>query len=92
MPEAFSRFLSSHPKVDLSLKLLPVSQVMSRVALQQADLGLMHGPLNDDSIVGEKLYDGAIICALPACSPLAEKACIHLDEPEASHVLREVNR
>src|SRR3546814_9923442 len=49
-------FLRDRPRVELSVKVLTTSQVVSRVALHQADIGLGYGPVKDPSVKAEELF------------------------------------
>src|SRR3546814_6293648 len=69
-------FLESRPRVSLSVKLLPTDQIVSRVALQQADLGLLYGPIDDSSIKAENLPAARVVCAVNRRHPLAAKGPI----------------
>jgi|HigsolmetaAR204D_1030405.scaffolds.fasta_scaffold02078_8 DNA-binding transcriptional LysR family regulator len=57
-----ARFLRSRPRVSLSVKLLTTEQIVNRVALRQADLGLVYGPIDDTAINAVNLRPAKVTC------------------------------
>lgn len=73
LPGPISTFLAERPQVNFSLKILTSHEVVTRVARNQVDLGLLFGPIPDASLHALDLVDVEVICAVPANSPLAAR-------------------
>lgn len=69
-----SKFLVERPQVNFSLKILTSHEVVTRVARNQVDLGVLYGPIPDASLHALDLVDVEVICAVPANSPFASRS------------------
>ena len=80
LAKPLTRLLMQYPRVNVSLKLLPTAQIINRVALQQADIGLLLGPAGDPSVEQFELCRVPMICAVNQSHPLANKPKITLGD------------
>lgn len=76
LSKPIATLLSRYPRMDISLKLLPAAQIINRVALRQADLGVMYGPCDDPSVAMRELCRVKVVCAVHQTHPLAAKNVI----------------
>jgi DNA-binding transcriptional LysR family regulator len=85
VPQVLGDFMKSHPLLKLNLKVLPPSQVVERVATEQADIGLDFGPVSPGSVETHRLCLMPIVCGFPRGHRLARRDRITLqdlaDEP-----------
>lgn len=82
-----SSFLNSHPQVKISLKILNTLQVVNRVARNQADFGLVYGPVNDSSVEWEELCVASFACAVRANSELSAREAVSIADLRAEQVI-----
>lgn len=69
-----ARFLAERPNVTFSVKILTSYEIVTRVARNQVDLGVLYGPIPDPTLHSLDLADIDVICAVHASSPLARLA------------------
>ncbi len=76
LPKIIKRFRSDWPGVRISLNVLPSSEVLNNVSLQQDDLGIADVPSSAPGVDIEPLPSLQFVCVLPREHPLARKRVI----------------
>ena len=76
LPKPVANFLRDKPRVDVSIKISTMRHIVSRVSLQQADMGLIYGTVNDANVVATPLGPGRLICIVHRDHRLARKSAI----------------
>jgi len=71
LPRPIAAMLAKYPRTKVSLKLLPVAQIINRIALRQADVGIIFGPCDDPSVVQEELFFAKAVCAINQANPVS---------------------
>lgn len=93
LPRALKRFRETYPSVAVQVQSVHSAQVVSGLALQEADVGLVLSPISHPALTQEPLADGRVVCVAPigllparlvrsgqvALSELAELPVIALD-------------
>jgi DNA-binding transcriptional LysR family regulator len=65
MPKALKAFCAKYPDIRVNLKALHTAQIVSALALGEADLGLAFGPLGHPSITQRSLALGRMVAVVP---------------------------
>ncbi len=73
LPPALTTFLGELPSVNVGLKVLPIQQVIDRVANQQLDLGITYAPATHPALDAIELFAAEIVCVLPRRHALAQR-------------------
>ncbi|MCS0502310.1 LysR family transcriptional regulator [Ancylobacter mangrovi] len=68
-----ARFLVERPQVNFSMRILSSHEIVTRIARNQVDLGVLYGPIPDASLQAIDLTGLDVICAVPVNSPLARR-------------------
>lgn len=76
LPRVMQKFSQHHQGVNLTLQVRSSQQVADWIATQHFDVGIGATNVDDPALAVEVLGDAALVCALPASHPLAEKALI----------------
>lgn len=87
MRNPVTAFLRKRPEVDLTLKVLSTTQVLSRVARQQVDMGVVYGPLVDTELYAVPLSRLPVQCIVPRDHPLAGRREVGPAELAASKII-----
>lgn len=72
LPTAVRQFKKLYPQVDLTLKRLQTIEQVEALNVRQIDLGLLHPPIDDDTLILETIYRENLVVALPDTHPLAK--------------------
>lgn len=80
LPRAIDRFLAVHPRVQLTIRNMLNTEVVERVAMDEADLGLVLSPDNYRGSTVIDLHQTELIGIVPAGHPLAAKGHIDLED------------
>ncbi|RYX91428.1 MAG: LysR family transcriptional regulator [Comamonadaceae bacterium] len=65
VPRAIKLFRAKHPDVQITLKALHSPQIVSALALQEADVGFLFSPVAHPALAQEHLADGRMVCIAP---------------------------
>ncbi|MDO9405626.1 MAG: LysR family transcriptional regulator [Polaromonas sp.] len=65
VPRAIKLFRARHPDVQITLKALHSPQIVSALALQEADVGFLFSPVAHPALAQEHLADGRMVCIAP---------------------------
>ena len=76
LPRVMQQFSQRHQGVNLTLQVRSSQQVADWIATQHFDVGIGAINVADPALAVEVLGEAALVCALPASHPLAEKAVI----------------
>lgn len=76
LPRVMQKFSQHHQGVNLTLQVRSSQQVADWIATQHFDVGIGAINVADPALAVEVLGEAALVCALPANHPLAEKAVI----------------
>ena len=80
LPRAIERFLAAHPKVQLTIRNMLNMEVVERVAMEEADFGLVLSPDNYRGSTAVDLHKTELIGVVPAGHPLVAKGHIDLED------------
>lgn len=83
LPRALGRFRALHPDVEVRIDALHSPQIVSALALQEADVGYVFSALPHPSLLQEHLADARMVCVAPkGLLPAAAVAQgqVHLDQ------------
>lgn len=80
LPVAVARFRERHPKVGVSIRCLPVPEVVEAVSRQEADFGLMYNWSADARVEAEPIASVEIGCVMRIDHPLAAKSVVHAED------------
>ena len=72
LPATVRQFKTLYPQVDLTLKRLQTVEQVEAIHSRQIDVGLLHPPINDDTLILETVYQENLVVALPDTHPLAK--------------------
>lgn len=72
LPATVRQFKKLYPQVDLTLKRLPTLEQVEAIHSRQIDVGLLHPPIDDDTLILETIYQENLVVALPDNHPLAK--------------------
>lgn len=72
LPTIVRQFKQLYPQVDLTLKRMQTPEQVEALNNGQIDLGLLHPPVDDNTLVLETIYQEKLIVALPDNHPLAK--------------------
>ena len=76
LPAAVRQFKQLYPQVDLTLKRLQTIEQVEALNNKQIDLGLLHPPIDDDTLIIETIYREQLVVALPDNHPLAKDTSV----------------
>ncbi len=76
VPAATRTFRSSHPRVTLELRELPVAAQVEQLARGTLDLGFLRTGHGADDLVVEHVIEERFVAALPSSNPLAKRTSI----------------
>ena len=65
LPHAILLFRVKHPHVPITVKALHSPQIVSALALQEADVGFLFSPVVHSALAQEHLADGHMVCIAP---------------------------
>jgi DNA-binding transcriptional LysR family regulator len=65
LPHAIKLFRVRHPEVKITVKALHSPQIVSALALQEADVGFLFSPVTHSALAQEHLADGRMVCVAP---------------------------
>ena len=65
LPHAVKLFRVKHPDMPISVKALHSPQIVSALALQEADVGFLFSPAAHSALAQEHLADGHMVCIAP---------------------------
>jgi DNA-binding transcriptional LysR family regulator len=65
LPHAIKLFRIKHADVPITVKALHSPQIVSALALQEADVGFMFSPVTHSALEQEHLADGRMVCIAP---------------------------
>ena len=65
LPHAIKLFRVKHPNVPITVKALHSPQIVSALALQEADVGFLLSPVAHSALAQEHLADGRMVCVAP---------------------------
>jgi DNA-binding transcriptional LysR family regulator len=65
LPHAIKLFRVKHADVAITVKALHSPQIVTALALQEADVGFMFSPMVHSALVQEHLADGRMVCIAP---------------------------
>ncbi len=80
LPRAVHRFLAVHPKVQVTIRNMLNMEVVERVAMDEADLGLVLSPDNYRGSTVIDLHKTELIGIVPSGHPLATQGHIDLED------------
>ena len=72
LPTAVRQFKKLYPQVNLALKRLQTIEQVEALETGQIDLGLLHPPIEDDTLILETIYQEQLVVALPDTHYLAK--------------------
>ena len=76
LPAAVRQFKQLYPQVDLTLKRMQTPEQVEALNNGQIDLGLLHPPIEDNTLILETIYREQLVVALPDNHPLAKDASV----------------
>lgn len=65
LPHAIKLFRVKHPEVTITVKALHSPQIVSTLALQEADVGFLLSPVTHPALSQQHLADGRVVCISP---------------------------
>lgn len=65
LPHAIKLFRVKHPEVTITVKALHSPQIVSTLALQEADVGFLLSPVAHPALSQQHLADGRVVCISP---------------------------
>jgi DNA-binding transcriptional LysR family regulator len=65
LPHAIKLFRVKHPDVTITVKALHSPQIVSTLALQEADVGFLLSPVTHPALSQQHLADGRVVCIAP---------------------------
>jgi DNA-binding transcriptional LysR family regulator len=71
--ESVRQFRERYPEVDLTLDELRTIEQVEALNANRLHLGLLHPPIDDDSLILETIYREKLVAALPETHPLARE-------------------
>ena len=76
LPTAVRQFKKLYPQIDLTLKRLQTIEQVEALDNKQIDLGLLHPPIDGDTLILETIYREQLIVALPDNHPFAKDTSV----------------
>jgi DNA-binding transcriptional LysR family regulator len=76
LPQALASFHAQRPAVELMVNSFTARDVAQAVIREEADLGIVYGPVDDHAVAVEPLLQTRIVAMLPPDHPLADEARI----------------
>jgi DNA-binding transcriptional LysR family regulator len=71
MPNVINRFRKERPKVRFVLNCLDAAATVRAVRREDADLGIVYGPIDDPAVAAEPLFQTRMVCIMRPDHPLA---------------------
>ncbi|OOG35847.1 LysR family transcriptional regulator [Polaromonas sp. A23] len=65
LPHAIKLFRVKHPEIAITVKALHSPQIVSTLALQEADVGFLLSPVTHPALSQQHLADGRVVCIAP---------------------------
>jgi DNA-binding transcriptional LysR family regulator len=65
LPHAIKLFRVKHPEITITVKALHSPQIVSTLALQEADVGFLLSPVTHPALSQQHLADGRVVCISP---------------------------
>lgn len=76
MPSAVSRFRQERPKVRFTLTCLDGAGTIQAVRREDADLGIVYGPIDDPAVAAEPVFQTRMVCIMRDDHPLAVRQVV----------------
>lgn len=80
LPKIVRRFKEKHPNIELGLERLQTNEQVEALRSQQIQAGLLHPPINDDSLRLEVIHREGLVAVLPDSHRLAQSERISISE------------
>ena len=80
LPTAVRQLKKFYPQVNLTLKRLQTIEQVEALKTGQIDLGLLHPPIEDDTLILETIYQEQLVVALPDTHYLAKNPSLSLKQ------------
>lgn len=74
LPRVVRRFKACYPKVDLTLEQLQTNEQVTALLSGQIQVGLLHPPIEDDTLMLETIHRENLVVMMPDTHPLAAYA------------------
>jgi DNA-binding transcriptional LysR family regulator len=74
VPDAIRRFREAYPGVEMSLAAMPTAEQLAALRQGRTDAALVYNPAPADDLAAQPLVRHPILLAVPAASPLADRA------------------
>lgn len=90
VPAVIARFQTSHPRVELTLRIGNTREVVDGLAAGRLDLGLIEGPASQRDVQTEAFYTDEIVAIAAPRHPLAAQSTVRpADLARTTFILRE---
>ena len=76
LPATVRQFKKLYPQVELTLKQLQTIEQVEALHAKQIDLGFLHPPIDDKTLILETIYQERLVVALPDTHPLAKDGLV----------------
>jgi len=80
VPKAVALFRQRHPEVQIEVDTLTLSELVRRVATNQADIGLSAMPVDHPNVIAEVIAESRLVCVCRKDHPLATKPSARADD------------
>lgn len=80
VPEAVALFRRRYPEVQIEVNTLTLSDLVRRVATNQADIGLSAMPVDHPNVIAEVISESRLVCVCRKDHPLAAKASARAED------------
>ncbi len=87
LPRAVAQFRALRPGVTVAIRSLPTPLAVERVARREVEMGLIYGPVDDQSVDVEVIVNSEIACAMQSCHPLASKPFVEAPDLNGEPVI-----
>lgn len=84
LPDALRLWRQQHPERPIKIRLLHSREVLSAIALQEADIGIIYGALSHPALVQHRISTGRLVCVSRASAASPKPAATAL-----KHILSE---
>jgi DNA-binding transcriptional LysR family regulator len=74
VPQVVRQFKQRYPRVELCLERLSTNEQVKALLLEQIQIGFLHPPIAEQSLILQSIYREALIAVLPEIHPLAKAA------------------
>ncbi len=90
LPRLLGSFLSRHPELFVSMKIMNTTEIIEAIQNQGLDFGLIEAPISMPGLLAEAVMDDELMLIVPAGHPFASRDSVALAEVlEQPLVLRE---